>query len=112
MIINGTSLSMIRGDSESLTVACFQGDESRPFEAGEIVRLTARFDIDVDPPVVALSADEFPDGTATFFFDPETTNDLSPGIYVYDVQLTTLGGAIHTIVEPSEFEIRGDVTRE
>ena len=41
MIINGTDIRMIRGDTEVLTVSCEQEDGSpRPFEDGDTVYFT------------------------------------------------------------------------
>lgn len=44
-------------------------------------------------------------------FDHLDTNNLTPGLYVYDVQLQTENGNIYTIIPESFFEIRSEVTR-
>lgn len=42
-------------------------------------------------------------------FDSSDTSSLTPGLYVYDVQLTNDTGAIYTIVPQSFFEIVQEV---
>ena len=49
-------------------------------------------------------------GTDTFHIKPEDTTELSFGTYVYDVQLTTSGNDVYTVVPPSTFEILPEVT--
>lgn len=41
---------------------------------------------------------------------PTDTNSLATGLYVYDVQLTTGQGLIHTIIPASPFYITEEVT--
>ena len=49
------------------------------------------------------------DGTERPF---EDTNDLTPGEYAYDVQLTAKDGTVATIIPPARFVLEGDVTRD
>ena len=42
----------------------------------------------------------------------EDTNDLTPGEYAYDVQLTAKDGTVATIIPPARFVLEGDVTRD
>lgn len=42
---------------------------------------------------------------------PTDTKSLAAGIYVYDIQLTTFGGNIYTIIPISYFEIGEEVTQ-
>ena len=42
---------------------------------------------------------------------PADTKSLTTGNYVYDIQLTTFGGNIYTIVPISNFEIGEEVTQ-
>lgn len=110
MDVNGTNLSMMRGDSDSLTVNCMDGDIPRPFEDGDIVGFTVRYGYDTQPPIIEKTATTFRDGAAVFDFAPEETQELQPGKYIYDIQLTESNGRVTTIIEPSNFELRGDVT--
>lgn len=49
-------------------------------------------------------------GSNNFHIKPEDTNSLPFGKYVYDVQLTTAGGDVYTVIEPTSFEILSEVT--
>lgn len=46
-----------------------------------------------------------------FDFVPEDTKSLKAGQYYYDIQLTTFGGKIFTVVPLSIFEIGEEITR-
>lgn len=52
------------------------------------------------------------DGTSGIVqFQPSTNNtDLSPGVYFYDVQMTTLTPSVRTILA-GQFEVQQDVTK-
>lgn len=107
MIVNGSNLSMMRGDSDSLTVTL----EGRPFAEGDVVTLTVAYDMAVPAPVLQKKVTVFPDGEALLAFAPEDTASIIPGDYIYDVQLAAADVGVKTIVEPSTFTLRGDVTR-
>ena len=47
----------------------------------------------------------------TIYFEPEDTNSLTPGLYVYDIQLTNADGEISTIIPVSYFELLEEVSR-
>ena len=111
MIISGTDLSMIRGDTETLVISCQEEDGTpRPFVAGDKVTMT------VAAPLVPQRLEKtisiFVDGTAVITLTHMDTNDLPPGEYTYDVQLTAADGTVKTIIPPSRFALKGDVTRE
>ena len=42
---------------------------------------------------------------------PTDTKSLAAGTYVYDIQLTTFGGNVYTIIPISYFEIQQEVTQ-
>ena len=42
---------------------------------------------------------------------PTDTKSLAAGTYVYDIQLTTFGGNIYTVIPISYFEIEQEVTQ-
>lgn len=42
---------------------------------------------------------------------PKDTKSLTAGTYVYDIQLTTFGGNIYTVIPISYFEIEQEVTQ-
>lgn len=54
----------------------------------------------------------FQEGAAFVLLNQEDTNDLTPGEYAYDVQLTAKDGMVATIIPPARFVLEGDVTRD
>ena len=108
------NLSMTRGDSESITVRCYErtdGGESvfLPIEDGDTVYLTVRPDAEGE---IALQKviEDFPGGEAVIPFAPEDTSGLDFGDYVYDVQLTLANDTVTTLILPSRFSITQEVT--
>lgn len=49
-------------------------------------------------------------GSNAFHILPTDTSDLPFGRYVYDVQLTTNGNDVYTVIPPSVFELMKEVT--
>lgn len=45
----------------------------------------------------------------TIVFNPDDTNKFRYGNYLYDVTLTTAGGAVYTIIPPTEFVISDEI---
>ena len=104
MKVNGTNLSMTRGDSESISVT-ISGYDIQP---GDFLEMTVRKRT-ASPVVLYKKVTEFSENKAVISITPEETNDLSIGDYVYDLQLT-FGGAVKTIVKPSKFTLEEEVT--
>ena len=104
MKLNGINISMVRGDSESLTVTC-----STPFSAGDTVYLTVREDAESDIAMQKIVT-EFPDGKAVFIIEPDDTEGLDFGNYVYDIQVTWAGGVVKTLVGPARWRLTEEVT--
>ena len=107
MKVTETDLSMMRGDTDVLVASL----EDRPFADGDVLTLTVAYTIAPSPPIIQKVLTSFAAGEAVFEFAPADTEDLAPGEYVYDIQLVAPDVGTKTIVEPSRFELRGDVTR-
>ena len=113
MKIKGTNISMLRGDTAAITVSVTDpAGASVPLEAGDIVYLTLKKSVDTEAKVLQKVVTDFIDGTALIELAPGDTNDIKPGIYMYDIQLTRANGKVYTIVGPSNWTIEGDVTRD
>ena len=113
MIINGTNLSMIRGDSESIVLTLQEGEEKSSFLEGDTLYLTVKERVISEEKTFQKVVTEFnEDGTATIEILPEDTKDVEFKTYVYDIQLTRKDGAVTTIIPPSDFTIKGEVTYE
>ena len=106
MTIKGTNISMVRGDSATITVRCAQ----QPFTEGDAVAMTVRES--VDSPVELrkdVTAFEY-DGSAIIPILPEDTSSMGFGDYVYDIQLTRSDGTVNTVVTVSRFTLEEEVT--
>lgn len=107
MTVNGYSLEMTRGDSESITVTC----DNHPFEPGDIVEMTARKRAGSGERAMYKRVEEFSeDGTAIIAINPEDTAEMSFGTYMYDIQLTFADGTVVTVIKPNSFTLLEEVT--
>ncbi len=113
MRITGNSISMIRGDSESIIVSCKDSNgDPVPFEPGDTVYFTVKETVNTDVKLLQKQVTEFENGKAIIEILPEDTKHLRFQSYVYDIQLTKAGGVVTTIIPPSKFRVEGEVTYE
>lgn len=113
MKIQGTNISMIRGDSEAIKVSC--RDESGadiPLVEGDIVYFTIKRSTSTEEKTLQKIVTEFTDGVALINIFPKDTRELKTGIYYYDIQLNRANGQVKTIIPPSIFTINAEVTYE
>ena len=113
MKIQGTNISMIRGDSEAIKVSC--RDESGvdiPLVEGDIVYFTVKRSTYTEEKILQKIVTEFTDGVALITIFPEDTRELKPGAYYYDIQLNRANGQVKAIIPPSRFIINAEVTYE
>jgi hypothetical protein len=111
MIIKGTNLSMIRGDTESLTISCVNPDGTKePLVTGDKVYFTVKASIDTEEILIQKIVTEFTDGIADITILPSDTKTLGFKTYYYDVQINKGTGEVTTIIPPSEFKVMGEVT--
>lgn len=110
MTVNGTKLSMTRGDSETITVIC----SAAPFEVGDVLTMTAREDNEdgeYGNIVLQKTVSEFEaDGTAIINIYPADTSGLEFTDYIYDIQVIRADGTVTTIIKPDTFSITEEVT--
>ena len=106
MTIQDKKISMTRGDSESIRVVC----QEVPFAAGDTVTMTVREDAEspIVMQIVVTAFDE--DGSALIAIEPEDTEALDFGDYVYDIQLKSADGAVTTLITPDRFRLTEEVT--
>ena len=101
----------MRPRDHQLVVTCQLSDGTeRPFEDGDTVTLTVAWPMGRE--VLQKTVTSFREGTAFVLLNHEDTNDLTPGEYAYDVQLTAKDGTVATIIPPARFVLEGDVTRD
>jgi hypothetical protein len=111
MTITGTNISMVRGDSEALTIILREenGDQI-DFEDGDTVYFTMREALGDTVTILQKVVVGFLDGEAVIEIEPADTSSLFFKTYVYDIQWTRADGQIKTIVPASDFTILAEVT--
>lgn len=105
--IKGTSIELTRGDTAvfELTLTDADGVEYT-LHPGDIIVFSLKASTASNR---YLFQKEFIENTMKI--DPSDTSLLSCGTYTYDIQLTNREGDVFTVVEPSRFTIKEEVTR-
>lgn len=111
MEIQGYNISMIRGDTETIKISCkdVQGVDV-PLEDGDTLYFTVKFSVGIEKEEMQKVITEFPDGIAYINILPDDTKFMSFRNYYYDIQLTRADGTVKTIIPPSIFTVKGEVT--
>lgn len=115
MKVDGTNLSMIRGDSESITVAINDemGDNIILKSIEDTIYLTIKLNTTVEEKVLQKVINTFnPDGAARIEFTHDETKNLPYRSYKYDIQWVDKNGKVRTLVAPSLFTIEPEITFE
>lgn len=113
MEIVQNAISMIRGDTETITIGKTDIDGlSVPFENGDIIYFTVKKSIHDSVKILQKVIDTFDNGKVIIKIDHDDTKDIECGTYMYDVQLNDKNGGVTTIVKPSRFYIKGEITYE
>ena len=106
--VNGTTISLTRGDTLKLKVNIFNPDGSEyvPLEGDEI-----RFAMKQSYSAKDLKLYKtIPIDTLLLEIDPTDTKDLKqPAEYVYDIQLTHVSGDVDTFIANAKFKITEEV---
>ncbi len=98
---------LTKGDNASLKVKVYDNSgQERELFADDTITLTVRKTADSNTVSFTKTA---VDGVIDFL--PDDTKSLASGLYCYDIQLTTFGGKIYTIVPISPFEVGQEVTK-
>lgn len=113
MVTQGTNLSMVRGDTENIFIA-FTNETGTPipFVTGDTIYFTVKKSVDTTEKVMQKIITEFQDGKAVVGISHNDTKDLDYGCYYYDIQYTMLDGTVKTIIPPSKFQLKGEITFE
>ncbi len=111
MKIQGTNISMIRGDSEAIKVSCRnESGVDFHFAEGDIVYFTVKRSTYTEEKIIQKIVTEFTEGVALINISPKDTRELTIGTYYYDIQLNRANGTVKTIIPPSKFTIDPEVT--
>lgn len=105
--ITNEAVILTRGDSADLEVNIYDINGSKyELQTGDVLVFTMKINCMSD--VILIQKDISSD--STIHLAPEDTNLLSYGDYVFDVQLTTAGGDVYTVIPPHAFIIGKEVT--
>ena len=114
MIVENKNLTMVRGDTENLYITV----KNYEYHSGDSVKLTVRdYQKAFTGKLVAGDNVQFTktgtiaNGICTIKILPTDTKTLAADTYCYDIQLTTSGGDIHTIVPIHYFTLVSEVTK-
>ena len=114
MKTDGTNLSMIRGDSETITIQCTD-QEGLPISFVDIddtVYFTVKLNTSTETKIFQKIITAFESGKAIIEIVPTDTHALQYKSYKYDVQWVDKNGRVRTIVTPSIFTVEPEVTFE
>ena len=113
MIVDGTNLSMIRGDTESITVS-INDSEGAPISLitnEDTVYFTVKLNTTVQEKVLQKVITNFDiDGNAIVELSHDDTKELPYRAYKYDIQWVDSTGNVRTIIVPSLFTIEPEIT--
>ena len=113
MEIQGYNISMIRGDTETIKVSCKDTNGvDVSFEYGDTLYFTVKQSTTMDKKEIQKVITEFQDGIAYINISHDDTKFMSVRSYYYDIQLTSADGTVKTIIPPSTFTVKGEVTYE
>lgn len=102
------SIKLTRGDTARLTVSITNDLTKDEYQIADTDVLTLSIKKSIRDTTTAVQKSVT--GSGTFYIEPVDTKDLEFGKYKYDVQLTTSGGEIYTVISPNDFEIMQEVT--
>ena len=105
--IDGTTITMTRGDTLSLTVNIYdqEGHAYAP-DPGDAIRFAMKKDYEDAEPLIIKSIDP---ADFQLIVEPEDTKALEYGRYVYDIELTTASGVVDTFIANAVLKLTREV---
>ena len=109
--VKGTTVTHTRGDTANLLVTIMKelpDGTKEPYipEEGDEVRFALSDHYDDDNPLILK---DIPIDTMVLHLDPEDTEPIEFGEYVYDIQLTTSDGYVDTFIERAKWKLTEEV---
>ena len=104
--IDGTTISLTRGDSLYVQITMKQGTQTYVPAEGDVIKFTVRKTYST--PILIQKT--IPHDTLMLHLLPSDTKELKYGYYVYDVELTTADGDVDTFVDKASFILTEEVT--
>ena len=103
--INNKTISITRGDTGIFTLTIKNGDNDYDY-SNDTVKFTVKESTTAAEPLIQKTVVY----GQNIVIEPSDTANLKYGDYVYDVQLTTSGGIVDTVIVPSKFVVLPEVT--
>ena len=107
IIDNNNTINLTRGDNCDIIVTVYDlnGDEYE-LQTGDTMLFTIKINCETQDIVIQKDITE----DSIISLSHNDTKSLAYGSYVYDVQLTTAGGEVYTVIAPAIFNITKEVT--
>lgn len=105
-------ITLTRGDTMTLKIALTDADGEVYIPGGsDVIRFAVKKNYDDENPLININADiDRETGEITLIVPPEATKNLRPGMYKYDIQLSSGGGTIvDTFIDRAVFHITEEV---
>lgn len=109
LIVNGTTISMINGDSETISITLLEDGLPITLNPSDVIVMTIKKFATNETVVLQKTFVAADDGSYEIELQPADTINMI-GEYVYDIQLTYSDGAVNTLYEPSKFIVNRGVT--
>lgn len=103
-IINGNTIEITRGDTGEFDIA-LNNIDGTPYEPqeGDVITFTVKKGTQEKEILIQKTGQHIE-------IKPDDTKDLLYGTYKYDIQVTFANGKVCTVVTPSDFKIKDEVT--
>ena len=112
--INGTDITMTRGDTLKVSVSLTRDGETYTPVEGDVIRFAVKSPkmfcdkgefVDDAPRILK----DIPISTMTLVLDPADTKSMDFGTYVYDMEITFADGTVDTFITESKFRLKPEV---
>lgn len=104
--INGNNISITRGDTGIFTLALTNASGQAYDYSDDTVLFTVKANTFTNDILIQKQVVYGENVTIA----PSDTSQLAYGEYVFDIQVTTAGGIVDTVIPPSKFIVREEVT--
>lgn len=108
LTINGTTITLTRGDSASIKLSLTNKDDGSPYDPieGDSIRFAVSKQFGTESPLILLA---IPTDTLTLEISPEDTKSLPFGSYKYDIEITYADGRVETFIAKADFVVDKEV---
>ena len=104
--VNGTTITMTRGDTARINVKILMDGEEYTPEQGDVIRFAAKKDYADDETAILKIV---PNDTMILTIEPADTKQLDFGYYKYDMQITFADGDVYTFIAKATLVIDKEV---